>query len=147
MHLPKFDRKMKQIRRMIPLLFLISGFGFSQNLNSNTGHGGDYLVFDASKSIPGNENVDRMTFIIMNSLDVELPSEITQYLLNINKDDPPELANKLNHMREVYLKALYNPKHSPENKLFMCNRLIKRNNEYLKPIIPLILDYMNKFLK
>lgn len=146
MHLPKFDRKMKQIRRLIPLLFLISGYGFSQNLNSNTGHGGDYLVFDASKSIPGNVNIDRMSFMLSNSMDVELPSEIIQELHNIKKEDPPELTKKLSFKREIYLKALYNPNLSSGDKLFMCNYLIERNNESLSSIIPFIKDYKNKYL-
>lgn len=142
MHLPKIDREIKQIRKMIPLLFLISGFGFSQNLNSNKGHDVDYLVFDASKSLPGNEIIDHLFFLKTNSTDVVLPASVIQMLDGVQED--PQLHSKLNFMRESILKVLYNERISPEDKSFMCNHYLNEfyvNDYRYLPIIPILRTY------
>lgn len=141
MHLPKFDRKMKQIRKIIPLLFLISGYGFSQNLNSNTGHGGDYLVFDASKSFQGNELIDHLQFLISNSESTALPANVESMLDAVQED--PQIHPKLTTMRASVLKVLYNERISPEDKKFICNHYLNQsNNDKYGPILSILQNYV-----
>lgn len=141
MHLPKIDREIKQIRKMIPLLFLISGFGFSQNLNSNKGHDGDYLVFDASKSFQGNELIDHLQFLISNSEAVELPAEVINRLDAVQ--DEPRFHSKLTYMRASLLKVIYNEQISSDDKKFICEHYINSSyNENYEPILPILEAYL-----
>lgn len=126
---------------MIPLLFLISGFGFSQNPNSNKGHDGDYLVFDASKSFQGNELIDHLQFLISNSESVEIPAEVINRLDAVQ--DEPSFHSKLTYMRASLLKVIYNEQISPDDKKFICEHYINSPyNENYKPILPMLEAYL-----
>lgn len=141
------EKKMRLLPRIIFLMFLISGFAFSQNKNSQSSqHKNYYLVFDVSKSLQGNELIDHLQFLISNSENVELPAKTIKMLDDIQGDDP-QIHDKLNYMRASILKVLYNERISPADKEFICNHYLNDSytNDYRYiPIISTLRTYMDK---
>lgn len=120
-------------------LFSLSVSVFSQQ---NTVQN-NYLVFDASKSLPGNEIIDRIQFLMSNSEAVELPVDVVNKLNNLN--DSSEVAQKLNFYRASILRVFYNPKISPKDKVFMAERYLSSQDSSIEPILPDIEKFLMKY--
>lgn len=135
------EKKLRFLKRVLPLLVLFSTYGFSQNSKTQVKNE-DYLVIDLSKSLPGNIVHDRIHYLKVHSHSIELPLDIKSFLDSI--EDIPELHLKYSYARTTILQILYNPKISPDDKRFICYYYKDANDEMIGPITKLLKNYLKE---
>lgn len=127
---------------IIASLLLVCATNFCQAQNkSQSNSQPNYLTFDPSKSLPGNEIHDRLYFLTSNSESVELPAEIVSQLETMaatNGYDSKVLSAQMSR-----LKVLYNPRIRKEDKMFLYQRLQGNSESYVQAILPLFQSYLN----
>ena len=110
-------------KKQLPFLFFVVLF----SLVSLSGHA-------QSQAIPKADNTihDRMYLLLQKSNAVVLPTEITEHINLINKDNPYKA--KVVYAQLSVLKVLYNKALPKEDIRFFGNQLLKTESEIYSPI-------------
>lgn len=123
---------MKLCSIVLPLFLATSTMGYAQ---SSTNSDSTYLVFDSSKSLPGNITHDKIYFLMVNSHQFELgelENIVNQYDLNL------EYADKIKSGWKAFLKVFINPNVKREDKEFVYNYLKNDMNAKYTSLIQII---------
>lgn len=124
---------MRFLKFLVPIFLVFSTLGLGQS-NKKYSEDKNPIVFDGSKSLPGNLVLDKLNFLEVNSADIQLPTEVSHFLSSV--EGSQNTAAKITWARVNKLRILYNPKVSKADKIFVINFLLEKNNEMYQPIFP-----------
>ncbi len=135
---------MKFLTKQFFLLYFLVTFTLTFAQNSEKENSSQYLTIDLSKSHPTNRTLDHLYYLTTNSISVELPSEVLEFLESIPDGYDMSVHAKYTYQRSEVLKVLYNERISPEDKQFICNYYLQIDTEGITPIQPILQKYINE---